>query len=334
MKKLISQTKSFALSKLYRLLYAINPRYSAELMYHHAFHKPMDLKNPQDLIEKINWMQFYSDTSMWTLCADKFRMREYVAAKGLENNLPKLYGHWENPYDIDFSSLPDEFVLKSNNGCGTVMIVKNKTQLNEPETKARLKTWLKPYGYTGGQTHYLRIKPCIIAEELLHQNEAEKAFSPKSIVDYKIWCINGKPESVFVAFNRQNALQINIALFDTEWKALPQYLHSTKLDVYDPRYVIPKPKSLASMLEMASKLAEPFPEVRVDFYEIGEKPVIGELTFTTGYGYFTYDYYLILGNKLDISKLQWGGVRIVVVRVYNQAIHGVALKAPLYGLAA
>lgn len=334
MKKLISKTKSFALTKLYRLLYAIKPRYSADLMYRHAFHKPQDLKNPKDLIEKINWMQFNSDTSMWTLCADKYRMREYVEEKGLEDYLPKLYGHWENPDDIDFSVLPDEFVLKSNNGCGTVMVVRDKSQINESETKALLKTWLKPYGYSGGQSHYLRIKPCILAEELLHQNEAEKVFSPKSIVDYKIWCINGKPESIFVAFNRQNALQINIALFDTEWNALTQYLHSTKQDVYDPKYVVPKPKSLSSMLDLAAKLAEPFPEVRVDFYEVGEKPVIGELTFTTGYGYFTYDYYVLLGNKMDISKLQRGGVKILVIRVFKPVSLNVEQTASFYRLAA
>lgn len=105
-----SKIRLKSIGLLYKVLYMIKPRYAAELMYHLAFHKFMDLKNPKNLIEKINWMQFNSDTSMWTLCADKYRMRDYVASKGLEDYLPKLYGHWENPDDIDFDKLPKEFV--------------------------------------------------------------------------------------------------------------------------------------------------------------------------------------------------------------------------------
>lgn len=178
MKKYLKKIKSFAIHELYIILYKIKPRLASDLMYYHAFHKRMDLKNPKNLIEKINWLQFNSDTSLWTLCADKYRMREYVKEKGLENYLPKLYGHWDNPDAIDFDALPNEFVLKSNNGCGTVMVVDNKNRLNFEEVIKTLKSWLKPYGYTGGQTHYLRIKPCIIAEERLKQSHVGGYFQP------------------------------------------------------------------------------------------------------------------------------------------------------------
>jgi hypothetical protein len=56
------------------------------------------------------------------------------------------------------------------------------------------------------------------------------------------------------------------------------------------------------MLEMASKLSKPFKEVRVDFYVIKDKPVIGELTVTSGYGYFTEEYYNYLGSKFDLNN--------------------------------
>ena len=298
--------RSKIINWIFKVAYKIKPRYASDIMYRRAFHKKQNLDNPQNLIEKINWLQFNSDTAMWTLCADKYRMREYVDKCGLNDYMPKLYGHWNKAEDIDFEDLPNEFVLKSNNGCGTVKIVRDKSQLDIPATRKLLNGWLKPYGYIGGQSHYMRIKPCIIAEELLHQDEEQKAFSPDSMVDYKVWCINGKPESILVVFNRHDALQVNIALFDTEWNAMPQYLQSTKLDVYDPNYTIPKPITLDEMLKVATKLSKPFPEVRVDFYEVDSKPVVGELTFTTGYGYFTEEYYEMLGNKLkinDINKL-------------------------------
>lgn len=123
------------------------------------------------------------------------------------------------------------------------------------------------------------------------------------MIDYKLWCINGKPESFFVAYNRHDALHINFALYDTKWNPMPQYVQSTKLDVFRPDVKIPAPSCLDEMTEIARKLAEPFPEVRVDFYVINNKPVIGELTFTTGYGYFTDEYYDLLGSKMVIKEL-------------------------------
>ena len=66
---------------------------------------------------------------------------------------------------------------------------------------------------------------------------------------------------------------------------------------------IPMPACKDEMLAIASRLAQPFPEVRVDFYVVGGKPVIGELTFTTGFGYFTEDYYEYLGKKMIIKEL-------------------------------
>lgn len=288
---------------LYRIAYKIKPRLASDIMYQRAFHKKQNLNNPKNLIEKINWLQYNSDTSMWTKCADKYRMREYIKECGLENNLPILYGHWDNPEDIDFDSLPHEFVLKSNNGCGTVKIVKDKSVIDKSETIRLLKKWLKPYGYVGGQTHYLRIRPCIIAEQLLHQDSKEKEFSPNSLVDYKMWCINGEPESIWVAYNRHDAFFVNMALYDREWNPIPQYLRNTNLETYNPKDIIPKPSCLEEMLEIARILSKPFPELRLDFYVIDGKPYIGELTFTSGYGFYTEEYYDYLGHKMDISKV-------------------------------
>lgn len=300
MKNLISKLRIDAINWLYKVLYKIKPRYAAELMYHHAFHRFMDLKNPKNLIEKINWMQFNSDTSMWTLCADKYRMREYVASKGLEDYLPKLYGHWDNVEDIDFNSLPKEFVLKSNNGCGTVKIVRDKSQLDFSATKKLLKSWLKPYGYVGGQTHYLRIKPCIIAEELLHQEE--EGDSPRSLTDYKVWCFGGKPECILVIHDRVGRGYL-MDMYDTNWERIPNSLKDNAHNGVAGEKA-PKPSCLQQMLDMASTLAEPFVEVRADFYVINNKPVIGELTFTSGYGNYTDSFYDYLGKKVDLSKVK------------------------------
>lgn len=90
-------------------------------------------------------------------------------------------------------------------------------------------------------------------------------------------------------------------MYNTQWERIPNSLRlNSHYGVTDE--IVPKPSCLEEMLEMASKLSEPFVEVRADFYVINEKPMIGELTFSTGYGNYTKDFYDYLGSKVDLSK--------------------------------
>lgn len=299
---------------LYKLLAAriqqwsimINPECEMRRAYYKTYHRYPDLDNPRNLIEKIYWMQLHVDTTLWTKCADKYAMRDYVSECGYEDFLPKNLGKWEKAKDIDFSELPNEFVLKSNNGCKTVLLVHDKSKLDERFTKKQLQRWLNiPYGWSGGQLHYTRIKPCIIAEEMLHQDDEQKLFSPNSMVDYKVWCINGEPENVLVVYGRSSA-GYSLDLYDTQWNRLGDKLNkmNKKGHFTFQEKALPKPDCLSVMLEMARNLSKPFPEVRVDFYIVNGNPVIGELTFTTGYGYFTDEYYDYLGKKIDLNKVE------------------------------
>ncbi len=272
----------------------------AKYEYRQIMGKKMNLKNPRNLIEKIIWMQFHTDTSLWTECADKYRVRKYIREKGLESILPKLYGHYENAEVIDFESLPDSFVLKTNNSCGQILIVRDKSKLDINEARRKLSSWLKEsYGYNNAQLHYTRIKPCIIAEELL----IDKSLKPgESLIDYKVWCFNGIPESILVVSERSGS-DYYVSFFDLQWNNISEKV----LDTDSPHYGdkdIAKPKNLEKMLEYATALSSGFPEVRVDFYDIDGIIHFGEMTFTTGYGYCTEKYYDYLGTKIDLTKIK------------------------------
>lgn len=286
----------------YKRLYEKDPKKAADAMYHKIYGQHMNLDNPENLIEKITWLSLNTDTSLWTLCADKYRMRSYVESKGLGQYLPECYGFWESPDDIDFSKLPTQFVFKANNGCATVMIVRDKSKLNEVKVKRQMKGWLKrKFGYMGAQKHYLSIKPGILAEELLTQTKELNKVSPDSMVDFKIWCINGKPESVLVVYDRNNE-HYKLALYDINWKAIPESLNENWCNLQKSTPTLQKPKHLDEMIRIATTLSKDFKEVRVDFYESDDKPIIGELTFTTGYGYFTDEYYEYLGRKINLNE--------------------------------
>ena len=294
---------------IYRLIVAyvhktmvkLNPKGEMERTYKKVFDKKPNIENPHNLVEKIYWLQLYSDTTLWTKCADKYLVREYLHDLGLEQYLPQLYGKWDSAKDIDFDQLPDKYILKTNNGCGTCIIVRNKDK-DPDKMRTMLKEWMiVPYGWSGAQLHYTKIKPCIIAEQLLENSPKDNIISPSCLIDYKIWCFNGVPECILIVYGRQGH-NAKLALYDTQWNMINENLVNTKTKQHSNDTIIDRPICLDEMLDVARKMSSPFKEVRVDLYVINDKPVFGELTFTTGYGYFTEDYYNYLGTKFEVDN--------------------------------
>lgn len=289
-----------AIIELMCRLRLLKPIQVARLKYYYKFHRMPDFEHPRDLNEKINWLKFYGDTSRWADLADKYKVREFVESVGLGDTLVKLYGKWDNANEIDWDNLPNQFVLKVNNGCGDVLICKDKAKLDK---QAVVNTYNKllntKYGDVSGEPHYAKIKPCIIAEELL-DIEAQSIKS-SSLIDYKVWCLNGKPYCIWCAWNRKGH-SADSGIYDTNWNYHPEWsVFSSTFKEGDTR--LPKPQSLNKMLEVASKLSAGFPILRVDLYEVGGKVYFGELTFTSLGGFMDYltpETLLEMGNKVKI----------------------------------
>jgi hypothetical protein len=276
-----------------------NPEKLVRIIYRQRCNKILDLDNPQDLNEKINWLKVRTDTSIWTLLADKYKVRSYIENFGLGRILPLLYGKWDNANAIDFEKLPLTFVLKTNNASGTMIIVKDKSQLNIDEARKNLNKWLsvKNYGLLSAEFHYYNMKPCIIAEEYLEDQQTKHQSS--SIIDYKFWCINGEPLYVWTCANRTSK-GTEVAVLTLDWEYKPQ--HSVFNEVFRQAITIPqKPQSFDKMIEICKILSKGLPQVRVDLYEINGKPYFGELTFTSLGGYMNFyssDFLLELGQKM------------------------------------
>lgn len=288
----------------YRFLGKYFPKTLASIRYQRIFGKKLNWENPTNLNEKINWLKFYSDTSQWSILADKYLVREYIEQKGLGDILVKLYGKWEDVEQIDWNKLPNSFVLKMNNGSGDIIVCKDKSSLDIEETKALFKKLIKKtFGYTTAEPHYTFMKPCIIAEELLYP--VNQATPSTSIIDYKIWCFDGKPESVWACRNRTKTT-VEVASYDLDWNHHPEH------SVYTSHYMkssiqFNRPKSLDRMLEIASILSEGFPQVRVDLYEVDNKVYFGELTFTSNFGmmeFYSDEYLNYLGEKVKLTNLK------------------------------
>lgn len=274
-----------------------HPKKLASKKYKNAMGKDLDWDNPKDLNEKINWMKFNMDLSEWTRLSDKYRVREYLKERGREDLLVKLYGVWENADDIDFEALPDKFVLKSNHGCGTVILVKDKSKLDVPCVRKKMNNWIKSrYGILTAEPHYLNIKPLLIAEELLENDTLDST----SLIDYKVFCVEGEIYCIMACANRTIGKGMETMFYDTDWNPKPEMLAG--VHVHD-KVCIPKPSCLDELLKAAEDLSKGHHFVRADFYISKGRVYFGEMTFTPKGGYtntVSYPHLLEMGNRVKL----------------------------------
>lgn len=292
-----SKLQSLVRKVHYHYLSTHNPRKLADHLYRDTMGKKdgINWEHPVDLNEKINWLKFNTDTTKWSELADKYAVRKFIEEKGFGQYLVPLLGVWNNADQIDFSKLPESFVLKTNNGAGTVMVVGDKTKINEHEVREQLNKWLKKqFGLNQAEPHYLKIKPLIIAEAVLRE---KNPFS-SSLIDYKIWCFDGKAFGTWACYNRYRFVA------DTEWHDL-EWNYRPEWSVFTEHYKdghgrVPKPKNYESMISFAEELSKGFPQVRVDLYNIDGQIYFGEMTFTSAGGHNNFYSEQVL---LEMGKL-------------------------------
>lgn len=258
----------------------------------------LDLKNPQDLNEKINYLKFHADLDEWARLADKYAVREYVIERGLSEILVPLYGKYDTPEELiaDWKGVPRSLVVKANHGCGEVKIVKDKNAVDLNGMRTRAAAWLKDrYGLGTNERHYLKIKPCLIVEQLL---EEPGRIAP---TDYKVWCFNGKPYCILVISDRDEEHHTrHRSMYDLNWNRIPDALPHD--DTYSEEDLA-KPKNLDKMLEYAAILSKGHKQVRMDFYNIEGKIYFGEMTFTASGGYNMYNKKMLLelGHQFEVK---------------------------------
>lgn len=265
-----------------------------KLWYKSITGKELNLDNPETFDEKIQWLKLNDRNPLKTKLADKYEAREWVKEKIGEKYLIPLLGVWDSFDDIDFSKLPERFILKTNHGCGFNYIV-NKDNMNIEEIKNKFEKWLNiNFAFVNGfELHYKNIKPKIIAEEFILKDETEK------LLEYKILCIHGEPVLIRVISDRFG--EVDRKFFDTQWTFFPLYEGQKNEGKGSKR-----PSNLEEILEISKTLSKDFPLVRVDLYLTSDSQIkFGELTFTPESGLSKFpkgkDFNAELGRKLILK---------------------------------
>lgn len=227
-----------------------------------------NFNHPSTFNEKVQWIKLNYYNPNYTLCADKFRVRQYIADKIGEKYLTPCIGIYDSVEEIDFEKLPFRFVIKPTHGFGEVLICKDKSQLDWKKESRKIRSWLKENQYDmTGEWQYKDIKPKIICEELLEEN----------INDYKFFCFSGQPMYIQVDYDR--FINHKRQMFDVNWNRIDCSLCYPSDDQR-----LERPAQLEEMLEICKVLSEGFEFVRVDLYSSKGKVYFGELTFTPGNG--------------------------------------------------
>ena len=255
--------------------------------------KTLHLNPPVTFNEKLQWLKLHNRQPLFTQMVDKYGVREFIKERIGEEYLIPVYGVWDKPENVDFSTLPDRFVLKCTHDCGGVIICRDKSKFNKEDAISTLKECMKKnFYYQGREWPYKNVIPRVYAEAYLEDK------GETQLTDYKVFNFNGTPRIIQVDFDRYTDHKRKF--FDTEWNEMDVTFHQP----YQSDKVIKKPACLDEMLELSRKLSAGFPHLRTDFYIVNDRLYVGEMTFFhgTGFGKWTPESFdAEMGSWLDLS---------------------------------
>lgn len=252
--------------------------------------RELDLENPQTMNEKLQWLKLYDRKPIYTTMVDKYAVKKYVADIIGEQYIIPTLGAWDRFDEIDFDSLPDQFVLKCTHDSGGLVICKDKSKLDIAAAKEKINRSLKRnFYYLWREWPYKDVKPRIIAEKYMEDKGSQE------LRDYKFFCFGGQARCYKVDFDRFIKHHANYYDMDNH---ILEFGESAFLPV--PGKELSIPKEVDQMAKLAEKLSQDIPFLRADFYDVEGKIYFGELTFypASGFGSFTKE-------NADLKLGQW-----------------------------
>ena len=255
-----------------KLLHLLCPFISDETylkwLFKLRFGYPLDLKHPRTYNEKLQWLKLNDIHPEYAQLVDKIDAKTLVEQKVGKKYVIPTIGRWNSVDDIDWGSLPERFVIKCTNDSGGIVVCKDKSKLDINKATAKLKKgWSQNYYKRNKEYPYRNLIPRIIAEEYMEDE------SGCELKDYKFFCFDGEPKFLFVATGRQKN-DTRFDFFDLDWNHLPVLNGHPNAD-----HPITKPDNFKEMIDVARKLSQGIPHIRIDLYNVNGKVYFGEMTF-------------------------------------------------------
>jgi hypothetical protein len=245
-----------------------------KIVYKAKHGRKLDLKRPKAYTEKLQWLKIHDHNPLYPTLVDKHAVKDYVSQKIGKQYVFPCYGVWNSFDEIDFSKLPNQFVLKCTHDSGGIVICKDKQSFDKDAARKVIEKALKlDFWEWSREWAYTDVPHRVLAEKYMVDESGEE------LKDYKFFCFNGEPRFIEVDFDRYVDHHRNI--YDLNWNLLDCEIRYKS----DRNRVIPCPQNLDEMLAIARTLSEGFPHVRIDLYNISGCAYFGEFTFYHGGGW-------------------------------------------------
>lgn len=240
-----------------------------KLKYSLSFDKSLDLDNPSTYTEKLQWLKLYDQRAQYTKMVDKYEVKKLVSDQIGDKYIIPTIGVWDNFDEINFDKLPQKFVIKCTHDSGSIIICKDKDAFDKKKAKRKIEKSLKRNYYSiSKEWPYKNVKPRIIIEPYIEDKK------DRELRDYKFFTFNGVPKVLYITKGRSADEETTADFFDMEFNHLP-----FTIDHNMSKECPHKPKNFYLMKELAAKLSEGIPHLRVDFYEVDGNIYFGEMTF-------------------------------------------------------
>lgn len=272
------------------------PRLAIKWCFKHFVGYPLNLENPRSYNEKLQWLKLNDIHPEYAQMVDKVDAKEYVAKRIGDKYIIPTISVYDSVDQIEWEKLPQQFVIKTNHGCGGMTICKDKDALDISKTKKMLRAALrKDYSRYNHEYPYKYVKRRIIVEKYMEDETGE-------LRDFKFFCFDGKPYCMFLATDRsKDNEETKFDFYDMDWNLLP-FLNGHP----NSGKIIEKPQHFEEMKELASVLSKGFPHLRVDFYNINGDIYFGELTFFHWSGIVPFEpveWDYKLGELINLPKI-------------------------------
>lgn len=260
--------------------------------------KQCNFDDPKTLDEKMQWLKLYDRNPNYVKLVDKYESKKVLSDIIDEKYIIPTLGCWESFDDIDFSTLPNKFILKTTHDSGTHCVCLDKNTFNFKKARKTINKSLKRnYFYLWREWPYKNVKPRIIAEKLLENEDG----SP--LVDYKFYCYGGKPIYFMYSIGEADH-NVKNHKFNIKGESIDYlFKNSPAIDVAD----IVLPTNLNEMIDIVNKLSNISQHVRIDLFNVNGHIYMGEVTFCTNAGFISIcnsDFKQSLADMIDVSKVK------------------------------
>lgn len=269
----LNGVEMFKKIKRFISLYMLPDSLYLKLKFRQYMREDLNLKKPETLNQFIQWMKINDRKPIYTILADKYKVRDYVKDIIGEEYLIPLVTKFDNENDIDISKFENSLpvILKPNHDSGMGVIIRSKSDYDQNEIKKFFKDRLSRSHYSWSKEYqYKNIPRKIVVEELLTDENG------KIPNDLKFHCFHGVVEFIYVSIDREGDNYRKI--FNRNWEPIEMTWCAWDDESKFQGPTIMRPDNLNEMIGIAEKLAKPFPYIRVDLYSVSDKIYFGEFT--------------------------------------------------------